>query len=334
MLKLIQNEIVKILLKKKLILIAILLLIFVGLFTYGEKYTYEKTIDKFEQSTSESTEFSWKNLVEQQINDSKNKLKSPYIPESGKKSIEIQIEQMEYYLNNDINPITPSAARFSVSFIEQAVIMFIPLLIIILSSDIVSGEFSTRTIKILLSRATPRWKILMSKYIALLMTSTFVIFLTAIISILISGFVFNSWGFSEPVATGFKVVADSLDASSVIQVSLWQYLLLIYSLSWFVAITIGTISFMVSIFARHTATSIGIMMAALIGGQFLQFFLSDWNIVKYFFVTNMNLPQYLTGSYQPVEGMSLTFSIIILLIWSALSLVVSFRKFIKQDILV
>lgn len=91
---------------------------------------------------------------------------------------------------------------------------------------------------------------------------------------------------------------------------------------------------MISVFARHTATSIGIMMAALIGGQFLQFFLSDWEIVKYFFVTNMNLPQYLTGSYQPVDGMSLSFSIIVLLVWAALSLAISFRVFTKQDVLV
>lgn len=334
MFKLIQNEVVKILLKKKLVLIFILLLILISLFTYGEKYSYENTISKFEETTNESTDFSWENLVELQIIDSKTRLDNPYIPESGKKSIEIEIEQLEYYLENGINPITPSAAKFSVQFMEQAVIMFLPLLIIILSSDIVSGEFSNRTIKVLLSRATPRWKILLSKYISLLMTSTIVVLFAAILSIIISGIVFQNWGFDEPIATGFKVISGSLDASSVIKVTLLQYTLLIYSLSWFVSLVLGTITFMISVFARHTATSIGIMMAALIGGQFLQFFLSDWEIVKYFFVTNMNLPQYLTGSYQPVDGMSLSFSIIVLLVWAALSLAISFRVFTKQDVLV
>lgn len=84
MFKLIQNEVVKILLKKKLVLIFILLLILISLFTYGEKYSYENTISKFEETTNESTDFSWENLVELQIIDSKTRLDNPYIPESGK----------------------------------------------------------------------------------------------------------------------------------------------------------------------------------------------------------------------------------------------------------
>ena len=40
--------------------------------------------------------------------------------------------------------------------------------IILLSADLVSGELGSGTIKLLLVRAVPRWKILLSKYIALI----------------------------------------------------------------------------------------------------------------------------------------------------------------------
>ena len=334
MLKLIENEVIKMVFKKKLMLITGILLILIMLFSYGENYTYKNTISRFSKATGQTQNYDWKLLVKQQISDLKTRLNSPYIQESNKNSVNIQIEQLEYYIDNNINPITPGAAKFTVKFMQQAVFMFLPLLIIILAGDSVSGEFSTRTIKVLLTRSVPRWKVLLSKYIALLILSTIVILETALISILVSGIMFQNFGWNEPVATGFKVISGKLDSTNVVRVFEWQYIILIYSLGWFVANTIATISFMVSVLVRNTSTSIGIMMAALIGGSFLQFFLTDWPLVKYFFVININLPQYLTGSFQPINGMSLVFSSLVLGAWSITALIISFLVFNKQDVLV
>lgn len=330
--QLIQNEISKILLKKKLVLIAVLLILFIGLFSYGEKYTYEKTISRFEKIT-ENTSYDWKSLASQQMQELEKRLESPYIHETGIRSIEIQIEQMKYFIENDINPITPSSARFSVNFVENAIIMFIPLMIIILASDLVSGEFSNHTIKILLTRSVPRWKILLSKYIALVMMTTVVVLMIGVISTFVSFFFFSVWGFYEPVATGFKLINGSLDSNSVIMVNRMEYMVLIYSLAWFVSIAIASITFMISVLVKSTAAAIGIIMATLIGGQFLQFFLSDWEIIKYFFVSNLNLTKYLTGSYQLIEGMTMKFSIGVLAIWSMVSIIISFVVFSRKDVL-
>jgi ABC-2 type transport system permease protein len=230
--------------------------------------------------------------------------------------------------------VTPSAVKFAIKLMEQAIFLLLPLLIIILAGDCVSGEFTTKTIKILLTRSVPRWKILLSKYIALLILISIVILETAVLALLISGIMFSSWGFGEPIATGFKVLAGKLDASNVIRVAQWQYMILVYALGWYVAVTVGTISFMVSVLVRNTSTSIGVMMASLIGGGFLQLFLADWPSVKYFFVLNLNLPQYLTGSYQPIAGMSMGFSLLVLLIWLLVTLGIGFTVFQKQDVLV
>jgi ABC-2 type transport system permease protein len=334
LLKLIENEVIKMVFKKKLMLISGILLVLIILFAYGENYTYKNTISRFSKATGQTQNYDWKLLVKQQISDLKTRLNSPYIQESSKNSVNIQIEQLEYYINNDINPITPGAAKFTVRFMQQAVFMFLPLLIIILAGDSVSGEFSTRTIKVLLTRSVPRWKVLLSKYIALLILSTIVILETALISLAVSGIMFQHFGWNEPVATGFKIVSGKLDATNVVRVFQWQYIILIYALGWFVANTIATISFMVSVLVRNTSTSIGIMMSALIGGSFLQFFLTDWPLVKYFFVININLPQYLTGSFQPINGMSLVFSSLVLSSWSIVALIISFWVFNKQDVLV
>lgn len=334
MLKLIENEVMKIIFKKKLILISVILLILIALFAYGENHRYLNTVSRYTKTSGQTQNYDWRLLVNQQISDLNDRLNRQNLSESNKNSINIQIEQYKYYLNNNINPITPSAAKFTVSFMQQAVLLFIPLLIIVLSGDIVSGEFSSRTIKILLTRAIPRWKILLSKYIALLILTAIVLFEAAVMSIVISSIMFHTGGWSQPVATGFSVIAGKLDSSTVVQVSQWQYAILVYGLSWFAVNTVVAISFMISVIAKNTASSIGIMMAALIGGEFLQFFLTDWPLVKYFFVINLNLPKYLTGSFQPIEGMNLVFSIGILCIWSIAALAVAFTVFIKKDILV
>lgn len=333
MLKLVQNEVTKMMLSKKPYLIVALLIIFIGLFAYGEQYSYDKGLERL-AVISDELSFNWENLAKQQIKDMEKRLTSPYMSEEGKKAVGIEIEQMKYFLDNGINPITPSAAKFAVQFVEQGIVLLIPLLIIILAADLVSGEFSTRTIKVLMTRAVPRWKILLSKLLALSMMTTFVLLLTAILSVGISGLFFGRWGFDEPVITGFVMKSGSLNSNQVIQVSQFDYMILIYSLAWFVSMIIGGITLMVSVLVKSTPASIGIIMAALIGGQFLQFFLADWEIVKYFFVSNLNLTKYLTGSYQFIEGMSFGFSFAVLSAWGLGALLVSFVVFSKKDILV
>lgn len=333
MISLIQNEVIKLLLKKKLFLIVILLLIFVSLLAYGQKFSYDRTIQKFE-AMSGGTDYDWKSLTTQRLNDLEKRSENQSIPEEVRASFDREIQQLNYFIDNDINPITPTAAKFSVEFVEQGILLFIPLLIVILAADLVSSEFSHKTIKVLLTRSVPRWKVLLSKYIALIIMTTVLVFVIGVISTFISYLFFQQWGFNNPVITGFSLMKGELSSNSVILISQFQYTLLIYSLLWFVSIVVASITLLISVIVDNTASAIGILMAALIGGQFLQFFLSDWELVKYFFVTNLDLTRYLTGSYQPIEGMSLNFSILVLGTWAVASLMISFQIFNHRDILV
>ncbi|MCC5889998.1 MAG: ABC transporter permease [Alkalibacterium sp.] len=333
MIALIRNEIQKILLKKKMLLILFLLLIFVTLFSYGQNYAYERTIEQFEAETSE-TAFDWRVPAGQRLDDLERRRSNESIPDEVRASFDREIQQLNYFIDNDINPITPTAFKFNAEFAEQGIVLFIPLLVVILAADLVSGEFSKKTIKILLTRAVPRWKILLSKYLALLMMTTILIFIVAVLSTLVSFLFFRELGASEPVVTGFSVFEGQLVSDSTVLVSRLQYSVLIYSLVWFVSIIIASITLLISVTVDSSSSAIGILMASLIGGQFLQFFLAEWELVQYFFVTNLDLTRYLTGSYQPVEGMSLTFSILTLAVWGGLSLIFSFIIFNRKDVLV
>ena len=334
MYNLVKNEVIKIVYKKRVFIIFGILLILVILFAYGQYYTVNKNKEQLEKRIGISQTYDWKMLTEQQIINQKNRLESAYVSENEKASINVRISQLQYAIDNNTNPIDTNAARFSIAFMEQAIYMFLPLLIIMLAADMVSGESTNGTIKLLLTRVVPRWKILLSKFIALVMLELVVLAFTLLASIIVAGLFFGFGGWMEPVTVGFKVIGGKLDSSSVINLPQWQNIVLVYALAFFVSLVIGCISFMVSVLVKSTATSIGIMMSTLVGGTFLSFFLSDWDIIRYFFMVNLRLTDYLSGNVQPIDGINMSFSIIVLAVWGIGALSVSFIRFTKQDILV
>ncbi|MDP4128009.1 MAG: ABC transporter permease, partial [Bacillota bacterium] len=317
-----------------LIFVFAILIVLISVFAYGQKHTLERTKAQLSQRMGISATADWRKLADQQLIDMKNRLDSPYSDEKSKSSLRVRMEQLQYNLDNNINPLEQSAAKFTTKFMEQSIFLFLPLLIIMLAADMVSGEYSSGTIKLLLVRNVPRWKILLSKYLTLIILEIIVIFFSFALSAIISGFFFGFGGWLAPVATGFKIFAGKLDSSGVFNVPQWQYSLMVYSLAFYVAVVVGSISFMISILVKSTAASIGIIMSTLVAGNFISYFLSDWRITRYMFMVNLRLTDYLSGSLQPIEGMNMLFSITVLLGWALAAITVSFIYFTKQDILV
>lgn len=334
LLKLVENEIFKMIYKKRLLIIFGILLVLISAFAYGEKNSLNRTKERLAQRIGITETTDWKKLIEQQIIDQQSRLDSPYGHEDEKPSIRVRIEQLKYFLKNNINPLDSSAAKFTIRFMEQAIFLFLPLLIIVIAGDIVSGEAAAGTIKLLLTRNVPRWKILLSKYLALLIMEILVLLLSVVLSIAISGLFFGYGGWMTPVATGFQVIGDKLDTLGVQNIPQWEYIVLVYGLAFFVSIVIGSISFMTSVLVKSTSSSIGIMMSSLIAGNFLSYFLADWQAARYLFMVNLRLTSYLSGSFQPIAGINMAFSVAVLAVWAIGALVVSFVYFTKQDILV
>jgi ABC-2 type transport system permease protein len=332
--KLVENEVIKIIFKKRLLVIFGILLVLISLFAYGQKYTAEKNKEKLSARIGITQSYDWRKLADQQIISMKHRLDNPYITEKDKIRQRIQIQQLQYYIDNNIDPENNSAAKFSAGFITIAISMFLPLLIILLVGDIVSGEAATGTIKLLLARSVPRWKILLSKYLAVLIMEIVILFITLVLSVVISGIFFGYGGWMNPVATGFRNLNGVLDISGEVNVPQWQFTIMVYALAYFVSITVGTISFMISVIVKSTSASIGIMMSTLIGGTFLSYFIADWWITRYLFMVNLQLPDYLTDSFHMIDGITMTFSVIVLGVWTLAALAVSFVYFKRQDIYV
>jgi len=328
---LVGNEILKLFMKRRLFVVFGILLVLISLFAYGEQYTRERTQARVAERLGIEDIDDWREITKQQLRDLERRLENPFIPDEGRASLEVRAEQLRYYLREDINPTTFSAGQFMSNFMEQSIFLFLPLLIILLGADIVSKESTTGTIKLLMTRPVPRWKILTSKLLALMVLEMLVIFFMAGLSFLIAYFTFGHAGFSEPVITGFRIVNGNLDASNIRTVSLGLYNIMVYSLGYIVAFTIGKMALMVSVLVKSTAAAIGIMMSSLIGGTFLSFFISDWELTRYIFNVNLRLTDFLSGNLQPIEGLSLQFSVIVLMAWALGSMIVSYGVFQYKD---
>ncbi|WP_334071477.1 MULTISPECIES: ABC transporter permease [Paenibacillus] len=325
MLSLIQNEMIKMVQKKRFYVVLLVLLVLVPIFAYAQLKQAEDKIEKYGSD--------WRREVQQAITDNQNSLGSDRVPEEWKKYRQIYIQQLKYYLEHDVNPAQPGGVSFTREFLDNASSLFIPLLIMGIGSDIVSSERTSGTIKVLLTRPVRRWKILLSKLITLLMFVSLIVLSTFVICYLISGLFFGYQGFDAPVFTGFQLSGSDVDISAVHAVPQWKYLFMQAGLVWFVGVTVAVLAFMVSVLVRSTAASIVIMMASLIAGSILSNMASSWASAKYLFMVNLGLTNYLAGTPAPIEGMTLGFSLAVLGIWAAASLVVSFLVFTKQDIL-
>jgi ABC-2 type transport system permease protein len=323
--KLIQNEMMKLVAKKRLLVIALIIGVLVILFTYAQYKQVQTQREKL--GTSD-----WRTILQQQIVDTTNRLSSSRISDEWKKQLQISLQQQQYYLDHDINPAEPGAPTFMRIFLENSIDLFIPLMVMVIASDLVSSEHSLGTVKLLLTRPVKRWKVLLSKYITLCLAVSLIIAIAGFLSYAISGVVFGYKGWGAPILTGFNVTDQGLNTSQVKLLSLWKFLLMDFGLVWFVAIVVGTLSFMLSVLIRSTAAGMGVMLAALISGAILNNMISSWESAKYFFMVNLRLTDYLKGTAPPIEGMTLSFSLLVLLVWWLAALSVSFIVFTKKDV--
>jgi ABC-2 type transport system permease protein len=322
---LVYNEMLKIVRKKRLVIIAAIIAVLVALFTYAQFKRVQEVQERL--GTSD-----WRTQLQQQIIDTQNRLNSSGISEEWRKFLQIRLQQQQYYLDRNINPSAPGAPTFMRMFVENSIELFLPLMVMVVVADLVSSEASGGTIKLLLTRPVSRWRILLSKYIAMLLSISFIVAQLALLSYLISGAVFGYSGWNLPLLTGFAVNGEELNTERVHLIPQWKYVLIELGLAWFVSVVVGTLTFMLSVLMRSTAAVMGVMLAALISGAILSNMVSSWQSAKYFFMVNLRLTDYISGAAPPISGMTLGFSVSVLAVWGLAALAVSFFVFTKRDV--
>jgi len=326
LLPLVRNETMKVWRKRRFLVILGLLVVLIPIFTYAQW----KAAETFR---AQSGTDDWRIRAETQINDYNSRLGSPRIPEEWKRTLRVEVQRLQFHLDHDVDPSAASGVTFAREFAENAIGLFLPLMVMVIAADLVSSEHAQGTIKLLLTRPVRRWKVLASKYAALSVYVTLTVLAAALLAYLISGAAFGYGGWRVPVLTGFAVTSAGVDTTNVHAVEQWLYLLMTLGLVWFSCMVVGALGLMVSVLVRSTAAGMGVMLALLIAGSILANMASSWTQAKYFFMVNLNTVVYLSGQSPPIPGMTMTFSLIVLAVTALVSVVVSFGVFTRRDVM-
>ena len=316
MLKLIQNEWVKIWKQKSTFLMMVLVILMV--FAAGG-------LTKYFDSKEPPAKSDWKQELQAENKNLKQNLEqmdmaAPSAIEYQKKQIAIN----EYRIKHDL---APDQERTVWTFLRDSTdfISFAGLFVIIVAAGIVAHEFSWGTIKILLIKPYRRWKVLLSKYLSV---NLFFLLMLAVVFVTagITGFVL--FGSGEAANNVHLAYVDG----KVVEQNLFFYLVKTYALNSLSVYMLVTMAFMISAVFRNSGLAIGLsVFLLLMGGTITNLLAAKFDWAKYSLFANTNLMQYFDGM-PLVEGMTMTFSITMLLIYFAIFHLLAFGIFTKRDI--
>ncbi|WP_245995831.1 ABC transporter permease [Paenibacillus taihuensis] len=207
--------------------------------------------------------------------------------------------------------------------IDQLMYYLITIFTVVISAESVAGEFSSGTIKLLLIRPWSRSKILLSKYISLLLFA-----LVQTLLMFVSSFVLNL------ILFGYNDSATANEALGVLNSAHpFFYMIQAYVLDYIGLIMIVTFSFMLSTIFRSGGLAIGLSMFiyffGLIASGILMSLKYKW--VEYLLFLHLNLKQYLQSS-EIAHHMTLGFSLAVLAGYYIIFIGVTWLIFNKRDV--
>ncbi|MEO3945562.1 ABC transporter permease [Gorillibacterium sp. CAU 1737] len=240
--------------------------------------------------------------------------------------VEDQVSRMikisEYRLEHDIPPQNNSIWGGTIA--GSGLVFLVSIFTVIIAADIVAGEFAAGTIKLLLIRPASRAKVLLSKYLATLQFSLLLLVVLFLVSFVASGLLFGFKGVGSPY---LYLGGDGF----VHERSMIQHAFSTYGLKCVNLIMIVTMAFMISSVFRSSALSIALSIVALLMGDLLVVLLGKYEWMRFYLFSNTDLTQYLEG-VPPFEGMTMGFSICVLIGYFLLFNGLSWLLFTKRDV--
>ncbi|WP_093215064.1 ABC transporter permease [Sediminibacillus albus] len=231
------------------------------------------------------------------------------------------VKENNYYLENDIKPQNYDVWQ---SVIDNSMLSaLLSLFTIIVAAGIVAHEFRWGTIKLLLIRPVSRTKILFSKYVSVLLFA-----LTSLVFLLLF-----SW-LTGAVFFGVNGINPTLVLNSgdgFVQVSALHEITRSYGFSLVNLVMMSALAFMISSIFRNSGLAIGFAIFLMMAGSSIMGFFLQYDWAKFILFANTNLDQYYRGT-PLIEGMTLPFSVMVLLVYYLVFLVLSWVFFTKRDV--
>lgn len=273
-----------------------------------------------------STNTDWKTQLTQQNTDMQKSLTQVQTQgiavEQSSAGIEKGIKINNYRIEHNL---PPAQGKIVWGFVTDlaGMISLVSLFSIIIAAGIVAGEFNSGTIKLLLIRPLKRWKVLLSKYLAVLLFALDALIILFIASFLVGGIFYGFSGVSQPYL-GFT-------NGNVTEINMLWHIFTTYAYAYVNLLMMVTLAFMISTVFRNNSLAVGISLFLMFTGNLLVTLLSKYSWVKYILFANTSLTVYTDGT-PVVKGMTMNFSLLVLAAYFIIFNVISWLVFIKRDV--
>ncbi|XEC95538.1 ABC transporter permease [Paenibacillus tarimensis] len=197
-------------------------------------------------------------------------------------------------------------------------VLLITIFAVVISAESVAGEFTAGTIKLLLIRPWSRSKILLSKYISLLLFALFFLTILFVWNLLVNLVIF---GYDGTVRLGNNMAP-------------LHYTTMVHIYEFISLVVVVTLSFLISTVFRSGGLAIGLSLFLLLGGNMISGVLAflDYAWVKYLLFVNLSLTQYIQMGEPMINGMSLGFSLSVLAGYYVVFIAITWILFNKRDV--
>ena len=315
--KLTKIEILKALSKKVIVVficVTFLLVFVLGLYI-------QNSATGFSKSELEN----WKIHMQSEIEANNSIMNDPSIGFSSDTMITEMINQnkvYQYQIDNDIPPILNKSASFLVLKTND-VFLFIVICVIMLSCYLITTEYSNETISRLVVTCAKRWKILLSKCLAIAILSVLFIMIFIMCSVICGWALF---GFDD-----FSVDYVYFNGNEIVCRNVLSQLFLCAVYNSLSLCAISSLAIFIAVVTRSNLFGISLCFGVSVFSSLICSAFSDLPALKYTLFANTDYSKYLTNSVG-YGNSTPTFSMIILLIHSVLFISASFIVFNKRDV--
>ena len=239
-----------------------------------------------------------------------------------------ETKMSEYIIENKQNINKENNLNYQLRTIVDDYEIFIVILILIVCSTIICGEFKDGTIKLLLIKPYSRCKILLSKYL-----TSIIVILISILLLIITQFILGMLMFGLE-SLNMPVLVFDFNKMDLVCYNVFLYMIIrIIAKMPFLLILI-TITCFIAVVTCNILVSITMPLMLYMFTPSLVYFIKEYKleVLKYLVNINWNIEYYLFGMISEVSFINLEFSLLILGIYFISLIVIMFVIFKKKDI--
>ncbi|PWA13152.1 hypothetical protein DCC39_01475 [Pueribacillus theae] len=264
----------------------------------------------------------WRTETTQFVQQYEERLKISELSPMLRADAENKLKIAEYRLENNIP--APSNNPWSALLTFSGLVEMVMVFAIVIAADMVAGEYTAGTMKLLLIRPHSRTKILFSKYIAV---SLFAVVMLALL--VACGYATNAllYGVGGTHTTDLFLNQQG----QIVQQNVMMQVIKMYGLSIFPVIGYVTLAFAISTVLRNSALAVGISLFIMIAGNSMIEATAKMEWLKYLPFANSDISLYIFHLPARPE-MTLGFSISVLLVYIFTLILISWTVFKRRDV--